>query len=115
MARTAMGNVDPGTVAGFGAEWTRFDQSELSRAELEDLFGLYFATFPWDRLPERAVGFDLGCGSGRWARCVAPRVGRLHCVDASEAALAVARKNLAGQDNCEFHHASVDAIPLPDN
>ena len=60
------------------------------------------------------MGFDLGCGSGRWAVLVAPRVGRLHCIDASEAALAVARQNLAGRTNCELHRASVDAIPLGD-
>ena len=46
---------------------------------------------------------------------MAPRVGRLHCIDASPAALDVARKNLRAYSNCEFHCASVDAIPLPDS
>jgi len=46
---------------------------------------------------------------------VAPRVGKLHLIDASEEALAVARRNLQGADNCEFHLASVEEIPLPDN
>jgi len=41
-------------------------------------------------------------------------VGRLHCIDASARALEVARRNLAGLDNCAFHHASVDDIPLAD-
>ena len=45
---------------------------------------------------------------------MAPRVGQLHCIDASPAALEVARQNLAGKDNCQFHCASVDAIPLAD-
>ncbi len=36
----------------------------------------------------------MGCGSGRWARWVAPKVGRLHCIDPS-IAIDVARKNLA--------------------
>src|SRR5690606_22500061 len=53
-------------------------------------------------------------GSGRWARLVAPRVGRLHCLDASADALAVARRALDGAANVTFHHASVDAIPLAD-
>jgi SAM-dependent methyltransferase len=108
-------NIDVKTVNGFGDEWTRFDQSALPHDELLAMFDLYFKVFPWDSLPEAAVGFDLGCGSGRWARCVAPRVGRLHCIDASEAAVRVARRNLRHTANCEFHVASVDAIPLPDS
>ena len=109
-----MTNIDPRTVAGFGDEWSTFDQAPLSEAELALIFAQYFAIFPWHALPANAVGFDLGCGSGRWARMVAPRVGHLHCIDPSPAALDVARRNLAGVENCSFHLASVDAIPLSD-
>lgn len=109
-----MRNLDAKVVAGFGEEWSRFDQSALSQTELSETFDLYFKIFPWDIMPRNAVGFDLGCGSGRWAKGVAPRVGTLHCIDPSEAALHVARRNLAAQDNCEFHVAGVDNIPLPD-
>ena len=108
-------NIDLETVKGFGDEWSRFNQTSLSHQELQDLFSQYFKIFPWDSLPKDAVGFDLGCGSGRWAQCVAPKVYRVHCIDASEAALAVARKNLREFANCEFHLASVDSIPLPKN
>lgn len=107
-------NQDEGTVAGFGDEWTRFDQSELGPEEVDALFGLYFRVFPWGDLPANAEGFDLGSGSGRWARRVAPRVGRLHCVDASAEALAVAKRNLADHPNCVFHHASAGALPFAD-
>lgn len=100
-------------VAGFGDEWTRFDQSELSSEELNRLFEAYFRIFPWGDLPKQAIGFDLGCGSGRWAKLVAPRVGKLHLIDPSKA-IDVAKANLAGIGNCEFHQASVDEIPLPD-
>jgi ubiquinone/menaquinone biosynthesis C-methylase UbiE len=109
-----MNNLDAKTVAGFGDEWTKFDQQGLSPEEHQELFERYFKIFPWETLPPNAVGFDLGCGSGRWAKSVAPRVGKLHCIDASEAAIEVARRNLAQQDNCECHLASVDHIPLPD-
>jgi len=37
----------------------------------------------------------------------------LHCIDPS-IAIEVARRNLQGMSNCEFHHAGVDEIPLPD-
>ena len=41
-----------------------------------------------------------------------PRVGRLVLIDASPDALAVARRNLSGVLNVEFHHASVGALPM---
>lgn len=108
-------NVDTQTVEGFGEEWSKFDHHACSAEALETIFNQYFSIFPWAKLPTNAVGFDLGCGSGRWAQRVAPRVGTLHCIDASAQALAVAQRNLNNFSNCHFHHASVDAIPLADN
>ena len=106
-------NLDERTVAGFGEEWESFDQSALSDSERQALFDQYFHIFPWRLLPEDAEGFDLRCGSGRWASLVAPRVGTLHCIDASASALDVARRNLAGDTACHFHLASVEDLPLP--
>jgi ubiquinone/menaquinone biosynthesis C-methylase UbiE len=107
-------NADSKVVAGFGDEWSRFDQSELTKDELAKMFDNYFNIFPWEKLPANAVGFDLGCGSGRWAKLVFPRVGELHCIDPSEA-LEVAKRNLKDAANCKFHQASVEEIPLVDN
>jgi glycosyltransferase involved in cell wall biosynthesis/SAM-dependent methyltransferase len=106
-------NLDPATVAGFGQEWQSYDQSTLDTGELEARFREYFRLFPWAQLPAEPVGFDMGCGSGRWARFVAPKAGVLHCIDASDAALEVARRTLASEPNCTFHEASVDRLPLP--
>jgi SAM-dependent methyltransferase len=106
-------NLDSDVVKGFGDEWSRFDQLSLSVDELSSMFDNYFHIFPWECLPADAVGFDLGCGSGRWARLVAPRIGKLHLIDPS-GAIEVAKRNLEGQPNCEFHKASVDDIPLAD-
>ena len=100
------------TVAGFGDEWSRFDQSGATDQELECTFDKYFAIFPWARLLPAARGVDVGCGSGRWARLVAPRVGQLDCVDASAEALAVARRNLRGHSNVNLTQASVGALPF---
>ena len=108
-------NLDPTTVKGFGEEWTRFDQSGLSKNERENIFGRYFHVFPTEILSSESSGFDLGCGSGRWSSFVAPRVKTLHCIDASREALEVAKRNLSKYSNCEFHHASVDKIPLDDS
>ncbi|MGZ8347029.1 MAG: class I SAM-dependent methyltransferase [Allosphingosinicella sp.] len=100
---------------GFGEEWAAFDQFELDEAEHKRLFDAYFSLFPFDELPGDAEGFDLGCGSGRWAVLAAKKVGTLHCIDPAEAALAVARRRLAADGNVKFHLAGVDSIPLPDD
>jgi SAM-dependent methyltransferase len=107
-------NLDADVVRGFGDEWSRFDQADLPADEHRAHFDAYFAVFPWDSLPPAAAGGDFGAGSGRWARLVAPRVGTLHCVDASAAALDVARRTLVGLDNVRFHNASVGALPFED-
>jgi ubiquinone/menaquinone biosynthesis C-methylase UbiE len=106
-------NIDVKTVAGFGDEWARFDQADLPEEEATAMFEGYFAVFPWDDLPAHAVGFDLGCGTGRWARHVAPRVGLLHCIDPSSA-IEVARKNLAPFDNVRFSQADAENMPIED-
>ncbi len=106
-------NLDEATVRGFGDEWSRFDQSALDDAERQRIFDDYFGIFPWDLIDAQSTGADIGCGSGRWALLVAPRVGTLHCVDPSEA-LDVARRNLAALPNVQFHRASVDTLPFAD-
>ena len=108
-------NFDDATVRAFGREWTRFDQSEVPEEALRIMFSEYFAIFPWERLPRNARGADVGCGSGRWARLAAPRVSELHCVDASEEAVVVARRNLSTFANVIVHHATVDSLPFEDN
>lgn len=105
-------NIDSKTVRSFGDEWSRFDQAELSDDEAQRIFDSYFGMFPWNELPMNASGFDMGCGSGRWAKLVAPKVGHLHCIDPS-AALQVARTNLAGATNVSYHEASVADDVLP--
>lgn len=112
-SRKSSENFDASTVESFGDEWSRFDQSSLSEAEAQAIFDRYFAIFPWAALPPDAQGFDMGCGTGRWAKMVAPRVGKLNCIDISADALAVARRNLASLDNVAFYNASVDAGSLP--
>ena len=107
-------NIDLKTVEGFGEEWTAFDQEELDPAEHQELFEAYFSLFPFDALPADAQGFDLGCGTGRWALLAAPRVGTLHCIDPSSKALAVARRRLQAIPNVTFHEAGVDDIPFAD-
>ncbi len=109
-----MKNIDEATVKGFGEEWQTFSHRDIDLEEFRDQFRRYFAVMDPACLHSGARGFDLGCGSGRWAVFVAPLVGELHCIDASAGALAVARENLADFDNCRFYQASVDDLPLED-
>lgn len=100
------------TVASFGDEWSRFDQRALSQEELATIYDDYFSLFPWHSLSPEAEGFDMGCGSGRWASFVAPRVGKLHCIDPSEA-IDVARSRLEHLPNVLFHKSTVRHNPIP--
>ena len=108
-------NVDADVARGFGEEWSTYrqDEANLTREQREAIFEDYFRIFPWELLPSGGgIGADVGCGSGRWAMMVAPRVSHLHLVDVSAEALAVARDNLKDRNNVSFHVSSVAAIPL---
>lgn len=106
-------NVDAHTVDGFGREWSTFDHPSDTPA-LRQTFIDYFSVFPWTELPSSPTGVDVGSGSGRWARYVAPRVGRLICLDASADAVDVARTNLRDLPNVEFVCSSIEDSPIPD-
>lgn len=106
-------NLDRATIHSFGDEWLNYDQSEITDEELSNLFHGYFCIFPWEDLPKKPEGFDMGCGSGRWAKIVARRVGRLNCIEPSITALDVARKNLSENTNCQFINSAADNdLPL---
>ena len=107
-------NKDKKTVDGFGDEWSRFDQSLLSDKEREELFNLYFDIFPWDKVNTQSIGFDMGCGSGRWAKLVAPKVKTLYCIDPSEA-IEIAKNNLCKNKNCVFLHEEVSDNSINDS
>ncbi|RST30390.1 class I SAM-dependent methyltransferase [Sphingomonas ginkgonis] len=108
-----MSNADDPTLRAFDEKWAAHWRGVSSRTHQQRTFDNFFSLFPFEEL-SKAEGFDLGCGNGRHAEKVAPRVGRLHCIDPSPAGLAAARAQMADQANVEFHCADVDHIPLPD-
>lgn len=110
-----MKNIDYKTVKSFGDEWKRFNQEKLVGEEHTNLFDAYFHIFPWSSLPKNAQGFDMGCGSGRWAMLVAPKIAKLTCIDPSLEALAVAKHRLAQYSNTVFMNVGVSDCPLPPN
>ena len=107
-------NIDQLVVDDFGKEWKKFDQSGVPVEELEKSFNKYFSLFPWDIVNDNSEGFDLGCGSGRWAYFASKRVKTLHCIDPAYSALEVAKKKLRNSKNCKFYNVGVDDIPLKD-
>ena len=94
-------NIDHDTVISFGNEWNKFDQSRMTPSEIENGFNEYFDIFPWDLINSGSIGFDMGCGSGRWARFVSPKVGHLNCVEPSDA-INIAERELYGYKNISF-------------
>jgi SAM-dependent methyltransferase len=105
--RENQANVDTRVVEDFGKEWKAFNQKEFTGQDLQNAFNQYFDVFPFENIGKNSVGFDMGCGSGRWAKLIAPRVKELNCVDPSAVALEQAKNNLENLVNCNFECASV--------
>ena len=112
-ASTEKNNMDRQVVEDFGREWQTFNQNEIEDEALLRAFNQYFDIFPFEKINRSSIGFDMGCGSGRWAKLIAPRVGTLNCIDPSELALAEAKNKLRSFQNCTFECASVAAASLP--
>ena len=102
-------------VKDFGDEWKRFDQSIVEKSELKNIFDQYFNIFPLKELNKKLVGFDLGCGSGRWAKFIAPKVKKLNCIDPSLDAINVAKKNLTNFKNINYINSGVNSKILKKN
>jgi len=104
-------NVDSATVEGFGEEWSRFTQQDLSDRERAQVFAQFFSLIDWTKKPKKVL--DMGCGSGRWDVLVAPLVGELVAADASPQALRVAEHNVRAP-NVSFVQCTPDTLPFPD-
>jgi ubiquinone/menaquinone biosynthesis C-methylase UbiE len=99
--------IEKKVIDGFGDEWSRYHQQDITGKERERLAEKYFRIFPFDKLPkDGGEGADIGCGSGRYGRYFSPNVRKLHLVDASEKALAVAKENCKFCDNVVFQHGN---------
>ena len=103
-------NLDKKVIKDFGSEWVSYSQGDI-QSELQEIFNNYFSLFPWDMINKNSIGFDLGCGSGRWAKFVSPKVKKLYCIDPSEA-INVAKRNLKDNDNCVFLNSSVHEMEI---
>lgn len=114
MTKNNKDNLTKSVIEDFGKEWKNFSQKELNEEELKNNFLQYFGIFPLNELDKNKEGFDLGCGSGRWAKLVAPKVKKLNCIDPSAEALNVAKYNLQSFDNVNFIKKNISEIELDD-
>ena len=101
-------NTDKKVVKDFGKEWSTYKQN-ISLKDLKESYDQYFSLLPEKYLNKNSVGFDAGCGSGRWAKFIVPKVKHLYCLDASKEALKVAKNNLASFENCSFELNSINS------
>lgn len=109
-----MKNIDKKTVFDFGSEWNKFDQNNMNKEELRLMFNSYFSIFPWNKINNSHVGFDLGCGSGRWAKIISNKVKTLYCIEPSSA-IDIAKDNLKENKNCIFLRESDSNMSIKDN
>ena len=110
-----MKNIDKNVVDDFGEEWNKYNQSSIPDEELKKSWNQHFDMFSFEELSNDSEGFDMGCGSGRWAKFVANKVHLLNCIDPSEKALNVAKRNLSNFSNIRYFNASVNDNILKEN
>lgn len=81
----------------------------------DDLFGRDFlSTALLSLLDDTWVVGDLGCGTGAATAALAPHVGRVIGVDASEEMLASAKSRASAHRNIEWRVGTLEALPLKD-
>ncbi len=81
----------------------------------EELFGSESEIFPLFGLldPTATLG-DLGAGTGHFAARVAPFVGKVIAVDASEEMLGAARDRLGDAPNVDLRRGDLESLPIED-
>jgi SAM-dependent methyltransferase len=106
--RTRKASIDPATVAAFDDQWRVFARRQGTKEEQKKVFDEFFSEFPWDLLDRKTSrGIEVGCGTGRFAQFVAPRVRHLTVIDPSFFAINAAKRTLADYNNCTFLQSTI--------
>ncbi|MGN6267669.1 MAG: class I SAM-dependent methyltransferase [Ginsengibacter sp.] len=104
-------NIDKKVVDEFGNEWLKFylHDDDLVKKGGEE----YFDILTSEMINSDTYALDIGCGTGRWTKYLAPKVGFIEAVDPSEAVFA-ADKLLGDLQNVRLSKASIETLPFAD-
>ncbi len=104
-------NIDYKVVNEFGDEWLKFYEhdDDLVKKGGEE----YFDILNNQIVNSNTYALDIGCGTGRWTKYLAPKVGFIEAVDPSNAIFA-ADKLLENIKNVRLSKASIETLPFAD-
>ena len=102
-------NIDRKVVDEFGEEWLKFFEhdDDLVKKGGEE----YFDILNYEIINPKSYVLDVGCGTGRWTKYLASRVGFIEAVDPSNAIFA-ADKLLGKTENVRLSKASIETLPF---
>src|SRR5262245_9993042 len=105
-------NISETTVKSFGEEWNAFH--DFDDKELQRIGDQYFDVVTPEMCGQDKIAADFGCGTGRWTKYFASRVGAIAAIDPSEAIFSATRV-LEKTENAHLYKASIDNLPFPDD
>jgi SAM-dependent methyltransferase len=105
-------NIDQTTVESFGEEWKEF--YKFQDKELKRIGDQYFDIVSDEMSGNNKIAADFGCGTGRWTKYFADKVGSIAAIDPSDA-IFTAGSVLQETDNAFLYKASIDNLPFEDN
>lgn len=108
---TAGKNIDSEVVKTFGEEWLKF--KDYSDEEIALFATQYFDILDDSMINKNTYALDIGCGTGRWTKYLAKRIGFVEAIDPSDAVIA-ADYLLKDVENVRITQASVETIPFAD-
>ena len=105
-------NIDVDVIKSFGEEWKKFH--DFDEKEINRLGNMYFDILNATIINKSTYAIDIGCGTGRWSKYLANKVGFIEAIDPSDA-IYTADKLLGETVNTRLSKASIDNIPFDDN
>jgi len=104
-------NIDKKVVDEFGNEWLKFSEhsDDLVKKGGEE----YFDILNEKIINSKTYALDIGCGTGRWTKYLAAKVGFIEAVDPSNAIFA-ADQLLGEIKNVRLSQASIETLPFED-
>jgi len=105
------GNIDHDVVKSFGQEWKKFKKFTIS--DIEKNGNQYFDILSQSMIDKGSYVLDAGCGTGRWSKYLADKVGFIEAVDPSDAIYS-ADLLLGNCKNVRLSKATIENLPFKD-